>query len=556
MLSLKLEYADSKKNTVILSIPIANSPKITKFAWINISNKSDVNGLLNSDDKKIGEIVSPKENSELNFKDSEECLDYFIEFLNSNKEIIESLKKRKKIIKSNDETFEYVKNIASGVFNYIISNPELVQKKDFYIYLIQKIHDPKLLDIIVEKVFYKMLSRRKAFIPEVDYSNLMLLSKCLLNPIYRVGVDVNFEEFINWFNKYSQITNTTPYLKLRNSEYFYSRKLTRSKDKNIKDKNIKPVLFRAFNFVLSDTDKALSEDSHREFLEKINYPDILVLFANIKVRKIISDIRWNITAEEYEKIMKFYFFLIKKVQNNDRDSISKEEKDFSNGNSLKMSVEIKNNEPIEEEEDTIEKDKGEIYNEGNVVSIENGESKLKITEIFEREIKPIFIKENIESFSPSSKNQKTGKKDYITEHKKKIEVGEIGEKMVLLAEKQRLSSEGAAETLISRIKRVAEEKDGLGYDILSYNIDSSPRYIEVKTTSLSPSSFYFELTSNELSMSKKYAENYYLYIVFDILSLNPRIKVIRDPFGDNSSMKLVPIKYRVNLRLIDESEDF
>lgn len=33
MLSLKLEYADSKKNTVILSIPIANSPKITKFAY-------------------------------------------------------------------------------------------------------------------------------------------------------------------------------------------------------------------------------------------------------------------------------------------------------------------------------------------------------------------------------------------------------------------------------------------------------------------------------------------------------------------------------------------
>lgn len=488
---------------------------------LNSFNSNIENSILEDEDKE-----SKKEGYIL--------LDKLVAWVNSNKKVLQAISK-KNIERSNinNHNLKGLKIIISRLLNIIICNPNFIETKGFIAHYLLNINNPKLIEILTSKVIVKVIEEMKQSISIEDYITLLNFSKLLYNPLSYIRPDPNLNGFISWFNKSTKMNIFAP-----------------------TKKNANNIILKTFKFSVSHPEIVISQDFYEELLKKIQYPDLLVSFINDYVLESISDIRTYITFEEYEIIMKFFYSIIEKAQNNDKDFISKEDNVFSNGNSLIMQLEIQNNESVEELEDSIDKEEIYISNEEKAVSFENEEPKLKIAEVLEREIRPIFIKEKLESFYPSSKNQKTGKKDYITEHKKKIEVGEIGEKMVLIAEKQRLSSEGAPETLISRIKRVAEEKDGLGYDILSYNIDSSPRYIEVKTTSLSPSNFYFELTSNELSISKKYAENYYLYIVIDILSPNPRIKVIRNPFGDNSSMKLVPIKYRVNLRLIDESEDF
>ena len=56
--------------------------------------------------------------------------------------------------------------------------------------------------------------------------------------------------------------------------------------------------------------------------------------------------------------------------------------------------------------------------------------------------------------------------------------------------------------------------DGLGYDILSYDKHGNPMYIEVKTTT-GPENGGIFITANELEMSEKHSEQYYLYRVYD-----------------------------------------
>lgn len=54
----------------------------------------------------------------------------------------------------------------------------------------------------------------------------------------------------------------------------------------------------------------------------------------------------------------------------------------------------------------------------------------------------------------------------------------------------------------------------MGYDILSYDLMGNEKKIEVKTTR-SDISRPFYLTRNELDISSKNPENYYLYRLFD-----------------------------------------
>lgn len=56
--------------------------------------------------------------------------------------------------------------------------------------------------------------------------------------------------------------------------------------------------------------------------------------------------------------------------------------------------------------------------------------------------------------------------------------------------------------------------DSLGYDVLSYELDGIPRYIEVKTTKENRSDrFSFHISRNELEKSKV-LKNYWIYQIF------------------------------------------
>ena len=68
-------------------------------------------------------------------------------------------------------------------------------------------------------------------------------------------------------------------------------------------------------------------------------------------------------------------------------------------------------------------------------------------------------------------------------------------------------------------------KDGVGYDV-----DSSDRKIEVKSFKGSPGAI--ELYESEYEAAKVHRENFYIYIVYNMLKgSQPKIEIIKDPLN-------------------------
>lgn len=139
--------------------------------------------------------------------------------------------------------------------------------------------------------------------------------------------------------------------------------------------------------------------------------------------------------------------------------------------------------------------------------------------------------------------------DYEKEAKKYKKLGDRGEYVVYQAEIQRLMkelsiSESKAKKLI---KWVSRESDAFGYDILSVNKDKTPRYIEVKATQRKVGDMDFYYTENEYDTAKKYGKDYYIYVVYEILTASPKVWIIKNPFNNGVGINMKPVKYKVQL---------
>lgn len=84
--------------------------------------------------------------------------------------------------------------------------------------------------------------------------------------------------------------------------------------------------------------------------------------------------------------------------------------------------------------------------------------------------------------------------------------------------------------MISRITHVAKYKDGLGYDIISTDVDENGKeveiYIEVKTTS-GDVDMPFYVSNRELEISRLYNKLYYIYRIFNLRENNLDVKYYR-----------------------------
>lgn len=162
-----------------------------------------------------------------------------------------------------------------------------------------------------------------------------------------------------------------------------------------------------------------------------------------------------------------------------------------------------------------------------------------------------FIDLNIHPPNPTAK--KTGRKtnresnpDYEKEARKNKKLGERGEKIAMDLEKKRLLNAGKKD-LAKMIKRVSLISDSLGYDILSYETDGTKRLIEVKATRSKVGSANFFFTENELRTAKE-NDNYYIYMVYDVISESPKVWAIKNPFNpENRNTVKTPINYRVTI---------
>jgi Protein NO VEIN, C-terminal len=121
------------------------------------------------------------------------------------------------------------------------------------------------------------------------------------------------------------------------------------------------------------------------------------------------------------------------------------------------------------------------------------------------------------------------KYDFARREAQNRRLGEQGEEFVLKLERERLTKAGRHD-LADKVERVSVTKgDGIGYDIQSFEVDGSDRFIEVKTSNFAKS-FPFYISANELEFSMDHAENYYLYRVFDFKKL-PRLFMLRGSLG-------------------------
>lgn len=154
--------------------------------------------------------------------------------------------------------------------------------------------------------------------------------------------------------------------------------------------------------------------------------------------------------------------------------------------------------------------------------------------------------------TPVKTHSATPSPDYEKEARKYKKLGDRGEYIVIQAETKRLTEELSITEAkaMKLVKWVSRESDAFGFDIQSVNKDKTPRYIEVKATQRKVGDMDFYYTENEYETAKKYGKDYYIYVVYEILTPYPKVWVIKNPFEDGKGVKMKPVKYKVQLSTI------
>lgn len=135
------------------------------------------------------------------------------------------------------------------------------------------------------------------------------------------------------------------------------------------------------------------------------------------------------------------------------------------------------------------------------------------------------------------------KRDYVEREARNRSLGAAGELLVMNYEAHRLHSEGKPK-LADKIEHVSKTKgDGLGFDVLSFDVDGKERFIEVKTTAFAETTPFF-ISANEVRFSDEFSGQFHLYRLFDFRA-DPRMFQI--PGSVNANCRLDPMTYRARV---------
>lgn len=140
-----------------------------------------------------------------------------------------------------------------------------------------------------------------------------------------------------------------------------------------------------------------------------------------------------------------------------------------------------------------------------------------------RDIKGTTVKEG-KNVKDKSKSENKDEEFYVHLRAYQAEIGIMGEEFIIAGEKKKLQHTDYH----NKIRHVSKTNDAAGYDILSYEVDGTELYIEVKTTDKNHDFFY--LTQNELITAlelKKIGKKYLIYRVVNIMT-EPSYSVIED----------------------------
>lgn len=147
----------------------------------------------------------------------------------------------------------------------------------------------------------------------------------------------------------------------------------------------------------------------------------------------------------------------------------------------------------------------------------------------------------INKTAPSFKGNKILNRSYREE--KNAKLGKAGELLAIQYEQEFLEANGRKDLAYAIVYVSEVEGDGAGYDIKSYKIDGTEKYIEVKTTRGDDNTPFF-ITFTELEFHKAYANNYCLYRVFEYEPANNTGKFYVIEGDIETSLDLKPIVFR------------
>jgi hypothetical protein len=134
--------------------------------------------------------------------------------------------------------------------------------------------------------------------------------------------------------------------------------------------------------------------------------------------------------------------------------------------------------------------------------------------------------------------------DYIAEARRNKDLGDAGEGLVIKYEQKKLRTLNLHE-LADKVKKV---KDGNGYDILSFDEDENPFYIEVKCTEGNcDTPFYMSI--NEKIFAERNSEKYFIYRIYNYNETENTgsFFIIKDV---NVSLLFQPITFKVYNKII------
>jgi hypothetical protein len=148
--------------------------------------------------------------------------------------------------------------------------------------------------------------------------------------------------------------------------------------------------------------------------------------------------------------------------------------------------------------------------------------------------------------APATPSAATGRRrqvDYGLLQEENQRRGRQGENLVIDYERTWLRQHDRPD-LASRVRWTArDDGDGLGHDVLSFDLGGQERYIEVKTTKLGIETPFY-ITSAELDFAQRNVEHYALYRVYDALG-EPRFFALE---GDiTEAVTLTPVSYRAQI---------
>jgi len=145
-------------------------------------------------------------------------------------------------------------------------------------------------------------------------------------------------------------------------------------------------------------------------------------------------------------------------------------------------------------------------------------------------VPPPDLKKDVEK-TPERLRQLIGKFDPVKRDYQNRTLGKAGEEFVVDVERRRLTSADRSDLARKVRWTAAEDGDGAGYDIASFNFDGKPRLIEVNTTNGSARTPFF-LTRNEFNIAQQRPIEWQIYRVH-LFSSVPRVFTISPPLENH-----------------------